>query len=866
MSIAELPPQTATPSARSIPMAEASRRTITLEQGLYCGLFLLSILSHLLMLDNRALHHDETLHAAFSYYVMSGKGFVHDPLLHGPFLYFWGALIYFLFGDSNYTARLGAALFGSVLTVLPYLLRRELGRSTALIASTALLISPVVLYVGRFIRHDIYAVTFELLVFICVVRYASTRQARWLFIGAAALALMFTTLETFFLYLAIFLPVLLGLFFYKVWRPGAALVAGLGIAIALLVFVLPGHPERPYPTSDTVNRANGPYICPDSANLYPPDNPMKIDRPGPIFGLPPLATADNAFALCVRHQPDNNLGAYLIKLGQFFGHPSLIISMVLTLGTLIALYVLIWRRRDTDENTAWQRARATNDSTLDAFASLAYDRRWLIALGLFFGLYALIFSSFLTNPVGIISGTTGSLLYWMAQHEVERGAQPRHFYLVLLSIYEPLMLLWATIGLAMVGRMGWVRIRAAFAESRMPAKSKDLDAAPPPSPLLRCPSPNGREARGEGTAPINSNESVSDDTPQATVWNMQSSQPIDWTFALPALLAWWLIATLFLYSWAGEKMPWLTIHLALPLTLMGSWALAQTMNWWRTADPNAPALPASQRSALITYLGIFGVIAVLCFLLLALSIRTGGAQLAYIPWFPLIGLGLITLLTIGGSVLMGRRWAIGALALAITIVGASYSLRSAFQLNFRWGDVPREMMIYTQTSPDVMRVIDRLEQASRRRGGAMDMPIWYDNETVWDWYMRRFTRATEQPAGVIPTPPDEVMAMLIMEENLNDQNRQSFAGFRVQRYPLRWWFPEEAMYRLPSDWMTRPVTPESALLMRMLRTPFDGNTASQYWDYILFRNLPAPLGSSDFVLAIRPALADELGFGIGEQK
>lgn len=831
MSIAELPPQTATHSARATSLAEATHRTITLEQALYIGLFILSILSHLLLLDNRALHHDETLHAAFSYYVMTGKGFVHDPLLHGPFLYFWGALVYFLFGDSNYTARLGAAIFGSILTVLPYLLRRELGRSTALIAATALLISPVVLYVGRFIRHDIYAVTFELLVIISMVRYASTRQARWLYLGAAALALMLTTLETFFLYLAIFLPVLLGLFFYKVWRPGAAIVVGLGVAIALLVFVLPGHPERPFPTSDTVNRLNGPYICPDSLNPYPPANPMMVDRPGPIFGLPPLATADNAFALCVRHQPDNDLGVYLIKLGQFLGHPSLIISIVLTIGALIALYVLIWRKRDANGNSPWERARATNDSTLEAFASLAADQRWLVALGLFFGLYALLFSSFLTNPVGIVSGTTGSLLYWMAQHEVERGAQPRHFYITILSIYEPLMLLWATIGIGMVARMGWLRLRIGAAKASRSESETD-------EPVESAPS-------------------------YTSAW---VDRPIEWSFALPALLAWWLIATLFLYSWAGEKMPWLTIHLAIPVTLVGSWALARTLSWWRTPDPDAPIPPTTARSALITYLSIFGVITVLCFLLIALSIRTGGTQQTYIPWFPLIGLALITLLTIGAGVLMGRRWSLGALALAVTLVGASYGMRSAFQLNFRWGDVPREMMIYTQTSPDVRQVIDRLEQASRRRGGSMDMPIWYDNETVWDWYMRRFTKAVEQPAGVIPTPPDEIMALLIMDENLNDQNRQSLVGFRVQRYPLRWWFPEDAMYRMPSDWMTRPVTPESGLLMRILRTPFDGQTASQYWDYMLFRNLPAPLGSSDFVLAIRPELADEIGFGIGEQK
>jgi hypothetical protein len=108
--------------------------------------------------------------------------------------------------------------------------------------------------------------------------------------------------------------------------------------------------------------------------------------------------------------------------------------------------------------------------------------------------------------------------------------------------------------------------------------------------------------------------------------------------------------------------------------------------------------------------------------------------------------------------------------------------------------------------------------------------------------------------------------MLLLEENLNDQNRQSFVGFRVQRYPLRWWFPEDATYRLPEDWQTREVTPDSPLLMRMLRTPFDGATAAQYWDYMLFRNLHSPLGSSDFVLVIRPDIADEIGLGVGEQK
>ncbi|GAB4114278.1 MAG: TIGR03663 family protein [Roseiflexaceae bacterium] len=819
MSIAELPPAAATSRLQPAQVADTPRFTLTVEHAIYAGLFLLSVLVHLWGLDNRALHHDETLHAAYSYYVLKGEGFVHDPLLHGPFLYFWGAFIYFLFGDSNYTARLAAALFGSVLTVLPYLIRRELGQRTALIASVGLLVSPVILYVGRFIRHDIYAVTFELLALISVVRYTSTHQSRWLYLGAASLALMFTTLETFFLYLAIFLPVVLGIFFYRVWKPGAGIVVGLGVLIALLVFVLPGYPERPFRTSDTVIRPNGEYICPSSANPNPADNPMNVARPGFLFGLPPLSTADNLYALCVRHQPDNDLGVYLIKLSQFFSHPAIEAALVFSLAAPGALYYFIWRRRDAEGMTPWERASTRGDLVVEAFASLASGRRWIYAALLFFGLYALLFSAFFTNPVGIISGTTGSLLYWMAQHEVERGAQPRHFYLTILTIYEPLMLAWGATGLIMVGRMGIAQLGQAIRNWRSPAEEP-----------------------------------------------AEAPTQIDWSFAMPALIAWWLIGALFLYSWAGEKMPWLTIHIALPLTLLGSWALNRVITWWQTPDPNAPYPVAEPKIALITYLGIFGAVIGLCFLLITISIRSEGQQLSMLPFFPWIGLALLGLLTVGAAVLMGRRWAIGALAIGLTLTGLLYGARSAFQLNFRYGDVPREMMIYTQTSPDVRRVIDRLEQASIRRGGSMDMKIWYDNETVWDWYMRRFSGATEQPAGVIPAPSDDLKAMLLMQENLNNFNQQNLEGFRVQRFPLRWWFPEDQMYRLPENWMTREVTPDSPLLMRMLRTPTDGRTAAQFWNYIIFRNLHAPLGSSDFVLVVRPELADEIGLGTGELK
>ena len=223
MSVAEFPSRVAQPPAELYrPVDRPARFAITFEHVAYLGLFALALLTHLWGLGDRALHHDETLHAAYSWRLYTGQGFAHDPLLHGPFLYHIAALMYFLFGDNDFTARLSVALFGSALVVMPFLIRRELGRGAALLAATYLLLSPAFLYVGRFIRHDMYAVVFELLAVISIVRYASTRRARWLYIGAAALGLMSTTMETFYLYLAISGSLLALVFFWRIWRPGAA--------------------------------------------------------------------------------------------------------------------------------------------------------------------------------------------------------------------------------------------------------------------------------------------------------------------------------------------------------------------------------------------------------------------------------------------------------------------------------------------------------------------------------------------------------------------------------------------------------------------------------------------------------------------
>jgi uncharacterized protein (TIGR03663 family) len=113
------------------------------EKAIYLVILVAAVVSRFWDLGARAMSHDESLHALYSYYLYNGSGYVHNPMMHGPFLFHANALIYFLFGDSDFTARIVPALFGVFLVMSPLLLRRWLGRAGAIIASVLLLISTI---------------------------------------------------------------------------------------------------------------------------------------------------------------------------------------------------------------------------------------------------------------------------------------------------------------------------------------------------------------------------------------------------------------------------------------------------------------------------------------------------------------------------------------------------------------------------------------------------------------------------------------------------------------------------------------------------------------------------------------------------
>jgi hypothetical protein len=316
------------------------------------------------------------------------------------------------------------------------------------------------------------------------------------------------------------------------------------------------------------------------------------------------------------------------------------------------------------------------------------------------------------------------------------------------------------------------------------------------------------------------------------------------------------------------------------LTLLSAW-VAQRVIWGGQSqavalgagDDGEPDAYASRRaphafdlpvSTWVIYCCLFAAIVGLSFVLLTAIVGFGATSILLPGVVPVAALLLITLLTVGTGLRWGWRPAAALLAVCLGVSLGLYTARSSFRLSYLNGDVPVESMVYTQTSPDVLRVVQRIEEASIKRGHGLDMPVIYDNETVWGWYLRDFSAAERNGGQLAAAPGPEVMAVFLLQENLDQhpENRDRLEGFVLQRYPLRWWFPEDQVYRLGPGWRETPLE-QASLLAQLLRAPFDRGVGERWWRFLMFRDPGYPLGSTDFVIAVRPELADQIGVGFG---
>jgi len=217
---------------------------ISVEMMLYGLLFIASIILHLLQLDVKAMHHDESIHAWMSYKFFSGLGpfscagggssatYCYDPVYHGPTLYVLTLLSYFLFGVGDAQARLPMALAGIGLVPMAWTLRPFIGRKGAFIAAVLMTLSPSILYYTRFARHDALVLLWSLFMIVGLFKFLAEGGTANLSLATAGLALTWATHELVFI--LIFIG---GSFFgfrlFWEWRPRIFfIVTGLALALS----------------------------------------------------------------------------------------------------------------------------------------------------------------------------------------------------------------------------------------------------------------------------------------------------------------------------------------------------------------------------------------------------------------------------------------------------------------------------------------------------------------------------------------------------------------------------------------------------------------------------------------------------------
>ncbi len=144
----------------------------------------------------RPLHHDEGVNYWFAQQIIDTGRYAYDPAnYHGPTFFFALAGSFLVFGVSEFSLRLPAAVAGIALVLTPLMfLRRQ--ASWALSAALLLLLSPSVAYFSRYAIHESLLAGLSLTAVLLLSVILDQQAARYLPFLAAVLALLLATKET----------------------------------------------------------------------------------------------------------------------------------------------------------------------------------------------------------------------------------------------------------------------------------------------------------------------------------------------------------------------------------------------------------------------------------------------------------------------------------------------------------------------------------------------------------------------------------------------------------------------------------------------------------------------------------------------
>lgn len=733
-------------------------RTITLpkpnfETFLIILILVAAILTRFLNLGARVMSHDEVNHVVPSYELYSGNGYRHDPVTHGPFQMELVAFTYYLFGDNDFTSRIPAAVFSVAavgFAIFGY--KRFLGRSGSLVAGLLFTISPYLMYYGRYTRNEGFIELFLVLLIYFVLRFLENGGIKSLYGFTIALALYFCIKETVWIFTA---QLLLFLAMLLIWELRRASISSsrkrisffVYTLIAIFIFMLFGlaalYLKREL--EGGVILTGGLFTV-----LFAEISAIQLIMVLLFSGaMAFLVLAVRALQESIR--PEDGLIFKITRLLVLTG------SLILPTLSAFMIYMTGWNPLDY---SSIGMIHSLIYLVITGATSLAIGiswgfLSWVKFAGIFYSIFTVLYTTFFTNGAGFFTGIIGGLGYWLSQQGVNRGDQPWFYYAFLqIPLYEFLAIAGTILAsfFAIHHRLWW--------NHTLSAPIKQLEGF--------------------------QNEKPGKDNELPT--------------KVPVFLAliFWVISSLVAFSVAGEKMPWLTVHIALPMLLSSAWGLGcliDSTDWSRVL----------KLKGLLTLL----LIPILYFALAGML----GSLLGPNPPFQgnlldqlqstntFIFALLASGLSIYGIYYFMRdwtwsqtwRWLVAVLFIFLGVL----TFRASFRASFIDYDHPTEYLVYAHAARGPKDILEQVEEISNRVAGGKDIEVAYDNDGLYPywWYFRDYPnhRWFSEPTRDLSNVP-LIIASDVNWGKLESIVRDNYVSFEY----MRLWWPN--MDYMTLDW------------------------------------------------------------------
>jgi len=690
-------------------------KRVKIRDIIIASVIILAILTRVYGLGDRVMSHDEVNHVVPAFDLFSGRGYRHDPITHGPLQFHLMALSYFLFGDNDFTSRLPHAVFSiaTIIFVLTYF-RRYLGKFGSIAAGILFTISPFMLFYGRYARNDVICVFLGITAIYGLLRFFESNEIKYLYYFTAMMALNFTAKETAYIFAAQLLIFLVILFIRDVllikWAEKRSktriilvnilFIAGICVAIIASVLIF----RLSYTQSQNI----------DLSALVINQTPINFNEifnfvgsllvfAGP--GLVPLALGIILLIFLRKY-----LRWDLLRDSRSF-------NMLILLGTLVLplLAPFLVRFSGMDPSAYSDPfVLLTNYIFIGFFFLLSFivgslwnqDHWWKLALT-FYGIYTIFYTTFFTNNVGLLTGMVGSLGHWLNQQSVQRGGQPAYYYaFFLIPIYEFLSV-FGTILAFYIG----------IKQKSFWTIHSDINTH--------------KQTEKPGMP-------VENETEEIEFGNL-ITLPAQDLVPYPAIFIFLIITSLIAFTIAGEKMPWLTLHMVFPMLLTAAWAIEQVISRF--------TLVHLQKEKLLragTFIFLVNSLLMLAQIFGNRPPFQGKTQIAlqntyHFLFLSILEVGLIVFLAKTSEKEKVRKIKY-SLIIGSFLVMALVTARSSYRAAFINYDSPKEFLVYAHASDGPKLIMDQVEEISRRTTTGLDIKVAYDNHGLYPfwWYLRNY--------------------------------------------------------------------------------------------------------------------------------